>query len=249
MRAGWEQCWGAPARGRSWKFMSQTERYLARSPMPCSARSLFDWHARPGAVERLTPPFEKVQVLESSAGIAVGGRTVLRVQLGPVPRTWVAVHTALEDGVSFSDRQASGPFAFWEQTHRMVPDGRDRSLLEDEVHYRLPLGWLGALSGGALVRSKLESVFAYRHALLAADLARHHALPGPPLHVGMTGSHGFIGTALKHFLATGGHWVKPLPRSGLAPELFEGLDAVVHLAGASIAGGRWSAARKEEIRN
>ena len=101
--------------------MSRTELYLARSPMPAGARAVFDWHTRPGAFERLNPPFDPVQVVEHSGSIAVGTRAVLRVHLGPVPLKWVAVHTALEDGVSFSDKQESGPFALWEQTHRMVP--------------------------------------------------------------------------------------------------------------------------------
>jgi uncharacterized protein len=228
--------------------MAETEQYLARSPMPAPARAVFDWHGRPGAFERLNPPFDPVEVVEHSGGIAVGARTVLRVRLGPVPTTWVAVHTALVDGASFSDRQESGPFALWEQTHRMRPEGVDRSVLEDEVHYRLPLGRLGKLAGGGLVRVKLESLFAYRHALLAADLARHRAHPGPALRVGVTGSHGLIGTALTHFLTSGGHEVARLPRSGVTPAMLEGLDAVVHLVGASVAGGRWTKARKEEIR-
>src|SRR5271165_1168290 len=133
--------------------MSQTQRYLARSPMPASARVVFDWHSRPGAFERLNPPFDPVQVVERSGGIGVGARTVLRIHFGPFPRTWVAVHTALEEGVSFSDRQQSGPFALWEQTHRVVPEGPDRSVLEDDVHYQLPLGWAGRLAGGTLARA------------------------------------------------------------------------------------------------
>jgi hypothetical protein len=216
--------------------------------MPAAARALFDWHARPGAFERLSPPFDPVQLVERPLHMAVGARTVLRVRLGPFPRTWVAVQTGLEDGVSFSDRQESGPFALWEHTHRMVPAGPDRSVLEDEVHYQLPFGWVGTLGGRQLVRSKIESLFAYRHTLLAADLARHRALPGPALRVAISGSHGFIGTALSVFLTTGGYTVERLPRSGVTPALLEGLDAVVNLAGASVASGRWSPARKEEIR-
>jgi uncharacterized protein (TIGR01777 family) len=227
--------------------MAETVRYCARSPMPVPARTLFDWHLLPGAFERLSPPFAPVEVVERSSGIGVGARTVVRIRVGPFLRTWVAVHTALEDGISFTDRQESGPFAFWEQTHRMLPDGPDRSLLEDDVRYRLPFGSVGKL-GGPLARAKLESLFAYRHALLAADLARHRSLPGPPLRVGITGSHGLIGGTLVHFLTTGGHAVQRLPRSGFTATMLEGLDAVVHLAGASVAGGRWTAARKEAIR-
>ena len=220
------------------------QRYVARSPMPAPARELFDWHARPGAFERLNPPFEPVEILERSGGIAPGARTVLRILLGPVPTRWVGVHTALDDGRSFADRQESGPFARWEHVHRMLPDGDVRSVLEDDIRYTLPL--VGRIATGR-VRERIEAVFGYRHALTAADLARHAELPGPPLRVGITGSHGLIGDTLAHFLTTGGHVVVRLGRGEKAGEV-DGLDAVVNLAGAGVGVGRWTEARKREIR-
>ena len=220
------------------------QRYVARSPMPAPARELFDWHARPGAFERLNPPFEPVEILERSGGIAPGARTVLRILLGPVPTRWVGVHTALDDGRSFADRQESGPFARWEHVHRMLPDGDVRSVLEDDIRYTLPL--VGRIATGR-VRERIEAVFGYRHALTAADLARHAELPGPPLRVGITGSHGLIGEALTHFLTTGGHVVVRLGRGERAGDV-DGLDAVVNLAGAGVGVGRWTEARKREIR-
>ena len=222
------------------------QRYVARSPMPVPARTLFDWHARPGALERLNPPFDRTEILERTGGLAPGARTVVRVRIGPVPSRWVAVHTAVEDGRSFTDRQESGPFARWEHVHRMLPDGNHRSVLEDEVRYTLPLGPLGRLGAGP-VRERLESLFAYRHAITAADLARHAELPGPPLSVGITGSHGLIGDALAHFLTAGGHTVVRLGRGEQAGRV-DGLEAVVNLAGANVGDGRWTEARKREIR-
>ncbi|HSP20161.1 MAG TPA: TIGR01777 family oxidoreductase [Myxococcaceae bacterium] len=213
--------------------------------MPVTARALFDWHARPGTFERLNPPFDPAEILERSGGLAPGARTVLRVRLGPFPARLVAVHTALEEGRSFTDRQESGPFARWEHVHRMLPEGDARSLLEDDVRYALPLGLVGRLGSG-MAREKLEALFAYRHALTAADLARHAELPGPPLRVGITGSHGLIGNALSHFLTSGGHTVVRLGRAEKAGEV-DGLDAVVNLAGSNVAEGRWTEERKREI--
>ena len=75
----------------------------------------------------------------------------------------------------------------------------------------------------------------------------------------VTGSSGLIGTALTALLTTSGHRVVPLvrrlPRAGErywrpedpAAELLDGVNAVIHLAGASI-GGRFTAERKHEIR-
>ena len=79
----------------------------------------------------------------------------------------------------------------------------------------------------------------------------------------ITGSSGLVGTALRAFLGRGGHQVRRLLRGAsasddatswnpadgtFAADAFDGVDAVVHLAGESIAGGRWTAARKTRIR-
>jgi uncharacterized protein (TIGR01777 family) len=83
------------------------------------------------------------------------------------------------------------------------------------------------------------------------------------LRVAISGASGFIGSALVTRLGAEGHRVLRLVRRPSAgtdeiawdPEggqvdsaKLEGLDAVVHLAGESIAGGRWNAERKQRIR-
>lgn len=76
----------------------------------------------------------------------------------------------------------------------------------------------------------------------------------------ITGGTGFVGSALKQFLLAQGHEVVILSRSGgdfqwdvsygyIDPAAFEGVDAIVHLAGAGIADERWTAARKRELIN
>jgi hypothetical protein len=85
------------------------------------------------------------------------------------------------------------------------------------------------------------------------------------MNILVTGSTGMIGTALIEFFNARGHHVTRLvraqvqssepavrwdPSAGVlhANEL-EGCEAVVHLAGESIAAGRWTAARKAKIRD
>jgi uncharacterized protein (TIGR01777 family) len=64
----------------------------------------------------------------------------------------------------------------------------------------------------------------------------------------IAGGHGFIGTRLQEALRKRGDEAIALPRFGTAPWAVDGADAVVNLAGASIAGKRWTAAYKQEIR-
>ena len=58
---------------------------------------VWQWHTRPGAFERLTPPWENVRLLERTGGIENGARVVLEVKVGPVPLRWVAVHRDVVD--------------------------------------------------------------------------------------------------------------------------------------------------------
>ena len=145
------------------------ELFLKRSCFSVSAERLFNWHAEPGALERLTPPWERVRVIRRTGTIRdVGSRVEIQVRIGPFWRTWISEHTAYEEGRMFRDVQIKGPFAQWEHTHSFEPDGPSACYLEDRVEYALPLGALGKLVAGRHVRRKLDRLFTYRHEFTAA---------------------------------------------------------------------------------
>jgi hypothetical protein len=237
--------------------------YVKRSRLEASAEEVYRWHARPGALERLSPPWDP-PVVESRAGTIEddGARVVLRV--GPLRQRWVAEHHDAEPGRVFHDRLVAGPFPLWEHAHRMTPAGDAACVLEDRIEYALPLGRAGDLAGGRAIRSQLERMFAYRHSVTAGDLADHAACSGDGgMKVAITGASGLVGRALVPYLTAGGHGVVRLVRRPPAapgeaawdPEggtvdasALQSVDAVVHLAGEGIAEGRWTAARKEKLR-
>jgi uncharacterized protein (TIGR01777 family) len=84
------------------------------------------------------------------------------------------------------------------------------------------------------------------------------------MHLLLSGSSGLVGSALRLALVSKGHRVKTLVRhppqnpseifwdplhAGPSPAALEGIETVIHLAGESIASGRWTAARKNAIRD
>jgi uncharacterized protein (TIGR01777 family) len=232
------------------------------STLPVSAEEAFAWHERPGAFERLTPPWERVEVLARTGGIEDGARTTLRVHTGPVPLRWVAVHRDYIQGRRFVDEQAEGPFSHWVHQHLFEPIGPAASLYTDRIEFAPPFGTLGAAAGMWLARPRVERMLAYRHPMLREDLAAHARFPDQgPLQVAVTGASGMLGLALTPFLTTGGHRVTPVsrqarpgdairwdPASGAVDvSAFEGFDAVVHLAGENV-GVRWTRERKRRIR-
>ena len=245
--------------------------FTRRSSIPVSTEELFAWHARPGAFERLAPPWQNVELVRHD-GIRDGDRAILDLGAGPVSIRWDIEHRDYIEGEQFRDVQLSGPFARWEHTHRMLPHDVDlrQSVLEDHVEYELPLSRVSHPLAGSFAENELVRLFAYRHRVTREDLARHKESGLPPIKVAITGSSGLIGRALAGFLLTGGHTVVRLVRSRsevvrlarsdqeqaaywnpdqgiIDPAALHGVDAVVHLAGASVIGGRWTRSRKARI--
>jgi uncharacterized protein (TIGR01777 family) len=220
---------------------------------------VFAWHGRPGALTRLSPPWAPVRPGQEASSLK-DGRAVL---LLPGGARWVAQHQP--DGYD-------PPRQFVDQ---LVPGGLSSTALARVVSWRHVHGFHEAGDGATRVsddvqtnvpEAALRQMFGYRHRQLAADLKAHRwarALQPEPLTVAVTGASGLIGTALTALLTTGGHRVIKLVRhpvapgtenerqwdpSNPAPGLLDGVDAVVHLAGASIA-GRFTAAHKREVRD
>jgi uncharacterized protein len=229
--------------------------------VPVSAEAAFAWHDRPGALERLIPPWERAEVLERSGGIAEGARVVVRVHQGPLTLRWVARHRDYQPGRRFVDDQVEGPFARWVHTHSFDPQGPGSCRVTDRIELTLPGAAVGRYAG-TLVRRRIERMLAYRHEVLAGDLEAHARYRDRPrLVIAVTGAGGLLGRTLVPFLTTGGHQVVVITRRPRGADQIgwdpmagridagglDGIDAVIHLAGEPI-GVRWTAERKRRIR-
>ncbi len=218
---------------------------------------VFAWHTRPGAMTRLVPPWQPMTVVAETESLA-DGRAVLGL---PGGLRWIAQHQRdgfdpphrFVDALSSDGLRTLPPrvIGWWRHTHEFAEAPGGRTTVRDSVDTTVP---------GAALRP----TFVYRHRQLADDLAAHRdaaAAGMKPMVIAMTGASGLVGSALSAFLTTGGHQVIRLVRGPArtpderqwqpdapAPGLLSGVDAVVHLAGASIA-GRFTAKHKSAIRD
>ena len=218
---------------------------------------VFAWHTRPGAMPRLVPPWQPMTVVAETDSLA-DGRAVLGL---PGGLRWVAQHEHADfdpphrfvDQLS-SDGLRSWPpriIGKWRHTHDFAAEGEHATRVHDRVDAPVPA-------------AALRPTFVYRHRQLADDLAAHRTAAEAglgPMVVAMTGSSGLVGSALTALLTSGGHRVIHLIRHSAAgpderqwhpnapaSDLLKGVDAVVHLAGASIA-GRFTDAHRAAIRD
>ncbi len=218
---------------------------------------VFDWHTRPGAMRRLVPPWQPMTVVSETSSLA-DGRAVLGL---PGGLRWVARHDPAEYDPPhrFVDvLDSAGPRSWparaigqWRHTHEFASAGPGSTRMSDRVDTVVPA-------------AALRPMFVYRHTQLADDLAAHRDAAAAglgSLTVAVTGAGGLVGSALTAFLSTGGHRVIRLVRhratgpqerqwnpSDPDPGLLTGVDAVVHLVGASIA-GRFTAEHRKAIRD
>jgi len=220
-----------------------------RLDLPDPVDVVFDWHRRPGGLARLLPPWQPIRIIQEAASLR-DGTAVLGL---PARRRWVAQHQQNEyvEQRSFVDELVSRPFVLpvrWRHRHDFRPHVQGCTLT-DQVESMLP-------------DAPLRRMFAFRHRQLADDLTAHRRFAElPRLTVAITGSSGLVGSALAPFLTTGGHRVIHLVRrpprtpderqwDPAHPDVavFEGVDAVVHLAGAPIA-GRFTERHQRQIRS
>ncbi|TWH24595.1 TIGR01777 family oxidoreductase [Rhodococcus rhodochrous] len=218
---------------------------------------VFDWHSRPGAILRLIPPWQPMSVVAEADSLE-SGTAVLGL---PGGLRWISRHRPddYDPPARFVDELShdglwSRPatvIGSWRHEHRFDVVDEFRTRVTDRVDTPVPGRFL-------------TQTFRYRHRQLADDLASHrwsHVQGIRPATVAVTGSSGLVGTALTAFLSTGGYQVVRLVRreprrpderrwdpQDPAPDLLEGVDAVVHLAGESIA-GRFTDSHKAAIRD
>ena len=84
--------------------MSEPTRFSRKSRIAVPASELYAWHVRPGAYERLNPPFDAGRVVNRQGGVEDGGTIELSVPFfGPFRMAWSGKHGECIPGREFSD--------------------------------------------------------------------------------------------------------------------------------------------------
>jgi uncharacterized protein (TIGR01777 family) len=239
------------------------------SMVPASAREVYAWHERPGAFERLIPPWVRLEVLHHDPGLTPGGR-IMFLSHGRLSRfLWVIRRTHCEPGVRFVEEMDRGPLRAWSRERRFDDDAHGVCVMSDTVTFHLPGGRVAWATARRVLGSRLERTIAHQHARVNADLAMIREFDrlresGSPLRIAVSGTGGFLGSALAGMLGAAGHSVVRLVRERPAPgdviyqpgtpgsidrDALNGVDVVIHLAGAPLMGGRWTASRRQAFRD
>ena len=125
-------------------------------------KTVWQFYERADILEKLTPPWQPVQIIRREGGLGVGAESEFRIWIGLIPVQWVAVHTQCTEFEKFVDVQKTGPMEFWQHQHLFLADGNQCRLV-DQIDFSLPGGDLAELLIGDFVKQRLNDMFDYRH--------------------------------------------------------------------------------------
>ncbi len=154
--------------------------------------TVFGWHEKIGAFERLTPPWMRLKNIHKRGnGIKTGTKVNMDICFANIPFPIEAEHIGYEKNSFFKDRLSGGIFSKWEHTHTFTPILNNNNLscshngsyehttlsniafsrLEDRIDYALPFHIPDSLH--SFIESELYRLFNYRHSVMINDLERH----------------------------------------------------------------------------
>lgn len=238
------------------------KEFVRKTTIHAPVSALFAWHAKDGAINRLTPPWAPLSLVSRKGrGIDKGVEITFKIQIFGIPMTWQARHIDYKENKMFRDCQVKGPFADWEHSHLFHEKSADLTVMEDRIRFRLPFG-LFSLPFYGYAQKQLERIFFYRHQVLRYDM-ENRVGQRQPQRILISGGSGAIGKVLISFLKTCGHEVIRLVRNPndrsedarfwdpykniLDMDAVGPVDTVINLNGEDISKGRWTQRQRANI--
>lgn len=134
-------------------------------------REVFDFFADAGNLERITPPELNFHIITPQPiDIEKGTLIDYSLKLRGLPMKWRTEISVWDPPFEFVDQQLSGPYKQWIHRHRFTELEKGKTLIEDEVRYRLPLEPLGDVVH-FIVRRELNYIFDHRQKTVAELLS------------------------------------------------------------------------------
>jgi ligand-binding SRPBCC domain-containing protein len=161
-----------------------SQRLHAEHWIPVPLPKVFAFFADPHNLPRMMPPSQGAKILklnivpprfpdgrrppglERMAGAGTEINFKFRaIPYVPIHERWTALITEFSFNEYFSDMQKQGPFKTWHHTHTFetkVVDGREGTVVGDEVEYEIGFGVVGTLLENMIFQRMMSSIFEHR---------------------------------------------------------------------------------------
>ena len=132
--------------------------------LPLTLFQAWDFLSTPANLKIITPAYMGFEMTSLHHGDQMYAGQIITYVVRPIlgiPLNWCTEITHVHEPDYFIDEQRFGPYAFWHHQHKLK-EVENGVMMEDIVHYKLPLGFLGRWANAILVQHQLEEIFEFR---------------------------------------------------------------------------------------
>ena len=136
--------------------------------LPISLEKAWEFFTVPSNLHKITPKEMDFRITNNPPNKTYKGQ-IITYKIGILPiikSNWITEITHLEDQQFFVDEQRFGPYAMWHHEHHFEELLDGKVLMIDIVNFKLPMGMLGDLFAGSLVKNKVKFIFERRYEIL-----------------------------------------------------------------------------------
>lgn len=135
----------------------------SKQNLPITIQEAWAFLSNPKNLKTITPDYMGF-IIESGADRPMFPGQIIEYIVTPVlgiKTKWVTEITHVQELRYFVDEQRFGPYSLWHHKHflKEIPGGVE---MEDIIHYKIPMGFIGQLVHPILVKPKLDEIFDYR---------------------------------------------------------------------------------------
>lgn len=137
---------------------------LVAQQLPVGIDEAWAFFSNPGNLARITPKNIGFEVTSAAAECIYQGQ-IISYRLGIFPffkTNWVTEIVLISPRRLFIDEQRFGPYAMWQHEHHFEENDYG-VLMQDRLSYKLPLGFVGNVFGGKIIKKKVLQIFEHRY--------------------------------------------------------------------------------------
>ncbi len=136
--------------------------------LPISLTSAWNFFSNPENLNKITPAEMNFVIHTDLKNKNMYEGMFINYTVSPLlnlPMHWTTEITYIKPNEYFVDEQRNGPYRIWHHEHHFkeIAGGVE---MRDILNYALPFGYLGHLANQFFIDKKIESIFAYRSAVL-----------------------------------------------------------------------------------
>ena len=135
---------------------------IFETPIPCSAKTLFDFHADTNNLALITPKDTSVEILKLDTPLKQGNEAVLHIKKGWLSFVWELTFEKVIYPHLIVDVATRSPFKLFRHEHHFIELDSTHSILRDVVTFSLPLEPL-SIAAVWFIKKDMEKMFDYRH--------------------------------------------------------------------------------------